>query len=110
MLKLKGCSLAYQQKYLNACTTAEVAKACLQISQFLPQEAGVYIDFAAKCIDWQIQVLQDPGDKLIKDGVSENDTKVNNVKWTYNVGTTLSAASHLYFITKDQNGRKLLKS
>lgn len=95
------------KNYLNACTTAEVAKACLQISQFLPQEAGVYIDFAAKCIDWQIQVLQDPDDKLIKDGISENDTNADNTKWTYNVGTTLSAASHLYFITKDQKWKQI---
>lgn len=95
------------KNYLNACTTAEVAKACLQISKFLPEEAGVYIDFAAKCIDWQIQVLQDPGDKLIKDGVSDKDTKINDVKWTYNVGTTLSAAAHLYFITKDDKWKQI---
>ena len=75
--------------------------------EILPEEAGVYIDFAAKCIDWQIQVLQDPGDKLIKDGVSDKDTKINDVKWTYNVGMTLSTAAHLYFITKDDKWKQI---
>ncbi|CAK7901148.1 hypothetical protein CAAN1_11S01596 [[Candida] anglica] len=87
--------------YLNACTTAEVAKACLQISKFIPSEAKVYIDFAAKCIDWQIRVLQDPEDKLIKDGIQDTADHPNDTKWSYNAGTTLSAASHLYYITKD---------
>lgn len=90
------------KKLLNACTTAEVAKACLQISKFLPKESQVYVDFAAKCIDWQIKVLQDPLDKLIRDGVGEDSDKVDNVKWSYNTGTTLSAAAELYHITKDK--------
>lgn len=93
--------------YLNACTTAEVAKACLQISKFIPEEAHVYIDFAAKCIEWQIRVLQDPGDKLIMDGVQDTETRPNDAKWSYNVGTTLSAAAHLYHITKDAKWKKI---
>ncbi|KAG2735260.1 hypothetical protein G9P44_001474 [Scheffersomyces stipitis] len=93
--------------YLNACTTAETAKACLQISRFIPNEAKIYIDFAAKCIDWQIRVLQDPSDKLIKDGVQDTSTDFNDTKWTYNVGTTLSAAAHLYHITKDPKWKQI---
>ncbi|RLV84940.1 Meiotically up-regulated protein [Meyerozyma sp. JA9] len=93
--------------YLNACTTAEVAKACLQLSKFVPSESKVYIDFAAKCLDWQIKVLQDPGDKLIKDGVQDTSSDPNDTKWTYNLGTTLSVASHLYHITKDQSYKKI---
>lgn len=92
---------------LNACTTAEVAKCCLQIAQFIPDEAKVYHDFAAKCIDWQIKVLQDPLDKLIRDGVGFDLTKVDDVKWTYNLGTTLSAAAHLYLVTKDDKWKKI---
>ncbi|KAI5967023.1 uncharacterized protein KGF55_000433 [Candida pseudojiufengensis] len=87
---------------LNACTTAEVAKACLQIAQYIPNESQIYIDFAAKCIDWQIKVLQDPSDKLIRDGVGEDSDKVDDAKWSYNTGTTLSAAAHLYKATKDK--------
>ena len=33
--------------------------------------------------------------------------KINDVKWTYNVGTTLSAAAHLYFITKDDKWKQI---
>lgn len=29
------------------------------------------------------------------------------MKWTYNVGTTLSAAAHLYFITKDDKWKQI---
>ena len=95
------------KSYLNSCTTAEVAKACLQLSKFVPNESKVYIDFAAKCLDWQIKVLQDPGDKLIKDGVQDTLKEPNDTKWTYNLGTTLSVASHSYHITKDQSYKKI---
>lgn len=93
--------------YVNACTTAEVAKACLQISKFIPSEANVYVDFAAKCIDWQIKTLQDGGDKCIMDGIQPDGMKVDNVKLTYNTGTTLSAAAHLYSITKDGKWKEI---
>ncbi|KAK6200344.1 glycosyl hydrolase family 76-domain-containing protein [Scheffersomyces amazonensis] len=102
-----GVSWHVTNHYLNACTTAEVAKVCLQISKFLPQEAHYYVEFAAKCVDWLIAVLQDPGDKLIKDGVQDTSTNINDTKWTYNLGTTLSASSHLYFITKDKKWKKI---
>lgn len=92
--------------YLNACTTAEVAKACLQIAKFIPSESKVYIDFAAKCIDWQIKVLQD-GDKLIMDGIQDTADGPNDTKWTYNLGTTLSAAAHLYHYTHDSKWKKI---
>lgn len=88
--------------YLNACTTAEVAKCCLQIAKFLPEEKAFYIDFAAKAINWQLQVLQDPDDKLIRDGVQKNSTNVDGMKWSYNTGTTLSACAMLF----DQTGDK----
>lgn len=93
--------------YLNACTTAEVAKACLQISQFIPSESKVYVDFAAKCIDWQIKTLQDKGDKLIMDGIQDTADHPNDTKWTYNLGATLSASSHLYHITKDSKWKDI---
>lgn len=86
--------------YVNACTTAEVAKACLQLSTFIPSEANTYVDFAAKCIDWQINTLQD-SDKCILDGIQPDGMKIDLVKLTYNTGATLSAAAHLYKITKD---------
>ncbi|CAI5758700.1 unnamed protein product [Candida verbasci] len=86
---------------LNACTTAEVAKACLQLSRFV-KDGKRYIDFAIKCIQWQFNVLQDPSDKLIMDGVGKGETNVSEVKYSYNLGTTLTAASHIYQITKDE--------
>lgn len=102
-----GVKWHVSKTYVNACTTAEVAKACLQISKFLPDEAHVYVDFAAKCVDWQIKTLQDPGDKCIKDGIQPKDGKIDEVKLTYNTGTTLSAASMLYQITKDQKWKQI---
>lgn len=102
-----GVKWHVSKEYVNACTTAEVAKACLQLSQFIPLEAATYVDFAAKCIDWQIKTLQDPGDKCIKDGYHPGDGKVDEVKITYNTGTTLSAAAHLYKITGDQKWKDI---
>lgn len=102
-----GVKWHVSKTYVNACTTAEVAKACLQISKFLPEESQFYIDFAAKCIDWQIKTLQDPKDKCIKDGIQPGDMKVDEVKLTYNTGTTLSAAAHLYKITKDKKWKDM---
>lgn len=102
-----GVKWHVSKTYVNACTTAEVAKACLQVSKFLPDEAQVYVDFAAKCVDWQIKTLQDPGDKCIKDGIQPKDMKIDEVKLTYNTGTTLSAAAHLYSITKDPKWKQI---
>ncbi|KAG7666452.1 uncharacterized protein J8A68_000016 [[Candida] subhashii] len=93
--------------YLNACTTAEVAKCCLQISKYIPSRSREYIDFAGKCIDWQIGVLQDPEDKLIMDGVQDTEVDVNRMKWTYNLGTTLSAAAQLYAITRNPKWKRI---
>ncbi|GEQ71399.1 hypothetical protein JCM33374_g5082 [Metschnikowia sp. JCM 33374] len=105
--EIGGVKWHVSKTYVNSCTTAEVAKACLQISEFLPEEANVYVDFAAKCIDWQVQTLQDHGDKCIMDGIQPDGRKIDEVKITYNTGTTLSAASHLYKITKDQKWKDI---
>lgn len=102
-----GVKWHVSKTYVNACTTAEVAKACLQISKFLPEESKTYVNFAAKCVDWQIKTLQDPGDKCIKDGIQPDGGKIDDVKITYNTGTTLSAASHLYHITKDAKWKEI---
>mmetsp|Transcript_7723 Transcript_7723/g.7653 ORF Transcript_7723/g.7653 Transcript_7723/m.7653 type:complete len:290 (+) Transcript_7723:268-1137(+) len=93
--------------YLNACTTGETAKACLQISKFIPNEANIYVDFAAKCIVWQIKVLRCKDDGLIMDGIQDTATEVNNTKYSYNTGTTLSAASLLYSITKEKKWKDI---
>ncbi|GBL49276.1 hypothetical protein ACI3LY_004609 [Candidozyma auris] len=102
-----GVKWHVSKTYVNACTTAEVAKACLQISKFIPDEAKVYVDFAAKCIDWQIKTLQDKGDKCIMDGIQPDGMKIEGGKLTYNTGTTLSCAAHLWHITKDQKWKDI---
>lgn len=102
-----GVKWHVDKNYLNACTTAEVAKCCLQIAKFIPNESKTYIDFAAKCIDWQIKVLQDPKDKLIMDGIHTESDGPDNAKWSYNLGTTLSGAAHLYHYTKDDHWKKI---
>lgn len=101
-----GMKWHVSKTFVNACTTAEVAKACLQISKFIPDEAKVYIDFAAKCIDWQIKTLQD-SDKCIMDGIQPDGMKIERGKLSYNTGTTLSAAAHLYQITKDLKWKEI---
>lgn len=103
--KIGGVKWHVSKTYVNACTTAEVAKACLQISQFIPSEAPVYIEFASRCIDWQINTLQDSGNKCIKDGIQPDSMKIENGQLSYNTGTTLSCAAHLYHITKDPKWR-----
>lgn len=102
-----GVKWHVSKTYVNACTTAEVAKACLQISQFIPSEAQVYIDFAARCIDWQIKTLQDSGNKCIKDGIQPDTMEIENGQLSYNTGVTLSCAAHLYYITKDSKWREI---
>lgn len=104
--KIGGCKWHVSKTLVNACTTAEVAKACLQISKFIPSEADVYVDFAAKCIDWQIKTLQDD-DKCIMDGIQPDSMDIDRVKLTYNTGTTLSAASMLYSITKENKWKEI---
>ncbi|ODV58111.1 glycoside hydrolase family 76 protein [Ascoidea rubescens DSM 1968] len=93
--------------YVNACTTAEVAIACLKFAKFVPNERNYYVQFAAQCIEWQINTLMDPKDFLIKDGKSENSDNINGAKWSYNTGTTLSAACYLYHYTKSPKWLKI---
>lgn len=87
-----------EKDYVNACTTAECALAALRIAKFIPNELKEYIEYAKKCIRWQLKVLQDKGDKCIKDGLSMNSDKPSDMKWTYNTGTTLSATAMLYAV------------
>lgn len=105
--KIGGVKWHVTKTYVNACTTAEVAKACLQISQFIPSEAEVYVDFAARCIDWQIKTLQDKGNNCIMDGIQPDTMKIERGELSYNTGTTLSCAAHLYRITKDNKWRDI---
>ncbi|ODV95861.1 hypothetical protein PACTADRAFT_49303 [Pachysolen tannophilus NRRL Y-2460] len=92
-----------ERDYVNACTTAECAKAALQLAKFIPEEQKDYVDYARKCIQWQLDHLQDKDDKLIYDGVGKDGQGVNTTKWSYNAGTTLSALSLLYsFEQKDE--------
>jgi hypothetical protein len=102
-----GCKWHVTNAYLNSCTTAETAKACLQVAQCVPDEAKVYVEFAQKCLEWLIRVLQDPGDKLIRDGVQLTLDKINDMKWLYNTGTTLLVALHLFHVTGDAKYRDI---
>lgn len=105
---LKGGMLWHMEKdYVNACTTAEVAKACLQLAKHVPTEREMYVGFAAQCVDWQIRVLQDPEDKLIWDGVGQGKTDINRAKYLYNQGTTLLAACMLFEATGDAKWREM---
>lgn len=89
----------------NSCTTSESACAALRLAKYVPNEASYYIDFARDCVKWVLHRLQDPEDWLIRDGVEYHDGQgfsVNDMKWTYNQGTTISALAGLYGITHDQ--------
>ncbi|ODQ81014.1 glycoside hydrolase family 76 protein [Babjeviella inositovora NRRL Y-12698] len=105
---LKGGMLWHIERlYVNACTTAECAKAALALAKCIPSESSYYVEFAARCIRWQIDFLQDKGDKLIKDGCDRGSTSVNDTKWSYNTGTTISAAALLYSFTKDETWKQI---
>lgn len=105
--KVKGGILWHRDKpYISAISTSEVALAALRIAKFIPNEEKIYVDFAAKTTDWLFDVLLDKGDYLILDGIDKNSDGANGMKWTYNTGTALSAASLLYEYTKDKKWLK----
>lgn len=88
----------------NACTTAEVGVAAMRLARFVtPNDA--YVQAGKYCIDWVYETLQDPGDKLICDGMEpdgKGGMKQNKTKWTYNQGTTLTLSCMVYFATGDE--------
>lgn len=89
----------------NACTTSESACAALRLAKYVPNEASYYYDFARDCVKWVLHRLQDPEDGLIRDGVEHHEGRgfsINDQKWTYNQGTTISALAGLYGVTSDQ--------
>ncbi|CCH45435.1 Meiotically up-regulated protein [Wickerhamomyces ciferrii] len=99
--KNQGGVLWHRDKpYISAISNSECALAALRIARLIPNESKIYIDFGAKAIEWLIKYLLDD-DYLVLDGIDKNSDGANGMKWTYNTGVALSAASHLYEYTKD---------
>lgn len=106
---VKGGVFWHRSKdFISAISNSTVALACLRIAKYIPNECEIYINFAAKCIDWQLENLRDDSDGLIMDGISRNDTgNPDGMKWTYNTGTTLNACVLLYELTGEQKWLQL---
>ncbi len=94
--------------YCNACTSAESALAALRVLKHSPDKARTYIPYIEKCLGFNISILLDKSDYLIRDGTGEKDfISINNMKWTYNLGTTLSGLSLLYKVSNNPRHREI---
>lgn len=101
--KYGGVRWHMEKEGSNACTTAEVGVAAMRLARFVTPN-DKYIDAAKYCCDWIYSTLQDPGDKLICDGMQPDGhggVKQNKTKWTYNQGTTLTLSCMLWHATGD---------
>lgn len=101
--------LQSQTKTKNTCSTAPTAVFCCKMYQATGEQK--YLDFAIKCYDWLIEVMQDPYDSyLFKDNVTPDErnpttidkNKTVDTKYSYNSGQPLQAACLLYKITGEQ--------
>ncbi len=105
-----GMKWHISKDYINACTTAECAVAALRLARFIPSESNIYVPYAEKCLNFNIDVLLDKSDYLVRDGTQISDhgkEHINGMKWTYNTGTTLTGYSLLYTFTKNPQHKEI---
>lgn len=90
----------------HSCSTGPAAVLGCKI--YLATHEQEYLDWAIKCYDYMINVLQDKSDHLFYDNVRPNEENPNlpggieKNKYSYNSGQPLQAACLLYKITGEQ--------
>ncbi|HHW45522.1 MAG TPA: hypothetical protein GXX17_01255 [Clostridiales bacterium] len=85
----------------NTCINAPMAYAATELYMITKKQN--YKDWAIKIYDWVMKKLYSESDSLFYDKIvmSSNGNKLDQNKYTYNVGNMISAAAGLYQITKD---------
>jgi predicted alpha-1,6-mannanase (GH76 family) len=88
-----------QTKSKNACSSGPTMLAALALYDLTKDRQ--YLATAQRLYDWTRAHLQDE-DGLVYDNIEPATGKINKVKLTYNTGTLIRAACHLYRVTNDQ--------
>ncbi|GME68166.1 unnamed protein product [[Candida] boidinii] len=92
-----GMKWHVSKDYCNTCTTSECAVAAMRLAKFVSgNEQRELYEYAKKCINWVFDKMIDPEDKLVWDGVGKDSDNPDTMKYTYNIGTTLTAVCMLY--------------
>ena len=81
----------------NTCINGPSAYASARVYQLTKE--SYYLDWSKKIYEWTKNTLKDPLTHLYFDNISET-LVIEKTKWTYNVGTMISAGSLLYNLTK----------
>lgn len=90
----------------HSCSTGPTA--VMGCKMYLATQEQEYLDWAIKCYDYMLDVLQDKSDHLFYDNVRPNKDDPNlpgdleKNKYSYNSGQPLQAACLLYKITGEQ--------
>lgn len=97
--KVGGFTWKYKEPYVASISTLEVSLSLFRV--YRHNKAPIDLEYAIKGMNWILDNLLDKSSNLIFDGMSENDRKINDWRFTYHVGTALSLCSYLYKETKD---------
>jgi hypothetical protein len=99
------------QKCRNACSTGPAAVAALRLCAI--EHDQNLLAFAERALNWIIIMLQDPTDGLIWDSLvygAGEESNINKMKWTYNVGFAIHGFTLLFEATNNPKNLDMARS
>lgn len=95
---IKGCKWHISKTYLAAISNSVAAIGAMRMIPYAEnkhEELRLY-EFAKICVNFIWEILRDPEDDVIMDGVGLDSEVINKTKYSYNQGAMLSAVCMLY--------------
>lgn len=106
---IKGLLWHISKPYMSTISNSVGAIAAMRMIKYAEckEETEKLYEFSKICINFIIEKMLDTSDYVIMDGVGNDNTTINQTKYSYNQGTTISAICLLYQYDKDPKWKDL---
>lgn len=85
----------------NACSNGPAALLAIRLYEVTGDAS--YMDWAKKTYDWEKETLFNPATGAVYDGINGKTGEINTMTLSYNQGTFVGAAYHLFKATNDES-------
>lgn len=85
----------------NACSNGPAALLAIRLYEVTGDAS--YMDWAKKIYDWEKETLFNPATGAVYDGINGKTGEINTTTLSYNQGTFVGAAYHLFKATNDES-------
>lgn len=106
---IKGLLWHISKPYMSTISNSVGAIAAMRMIKYADnkEEVDKLYEFSKICLNYITEKMIDKSDYVIMDGVGNDNTTINQTKYSYNQGSTISAICLLYQFDKDPKWKDL---